>query len=327
MGGLMGMPRQHIFFALLVAATAALAPPAQAETITIGLVGAVSATHWPIYVGLKQGFYAAQDIQLATVFTLSSNALVQQLAGGSLDAALSTGIVDPIYAIDKGAPIALLRLEMVSPPYALLAKPAIKSIKELKGKTIMVDGPKGITRLYVERMLAANGIKAGETEMLFAGATTARFSALTAGAIDATILLPPFNFFAESAGFRTLGLSIDYTPELPFTGAVVNRNWSMTRRATLDRLIAVHNQSMAWFLDTRNREPAIALMVDATRQKPEDVAKAYDFLQGKNFFDASGKVSRTKMNAMLAALRELGDVTPALDVDRLLLPGVTQVTD
>ena len=103
-----------------------------------------------------------KDIQLATVFTLSSNALVQQLAAGSLDAALSTGIVDPVYAIDKGAPIAILRLEMVSPPYALLAKPGIASIKELKGKTIMVDGPKGITRLYVERMLAANGIKPGE---------------------------------------------------------------------------------------------------------------------------------------------------------------------
>jgi len=313
--------------ALLVAAAAALAPPAQAETITIGLVGAVSATHWPIYVGLKQGYYAAQDIKLATVFTLSSNALVQELAAGSLDAALSTGIVDPIYAIDKGAPIAVLRLEMVSPPYALLAKPAIASIKELKGKTIMVDGPKGITRLYAERMLTANGIKPVETQTLFAGATAARFSALMAGAIDATILLPPFNFFAESAGFRTLGLSVDYTPELPFTGAVVNRNWAMTHRATLDRLIAVHNQSMAWFLDGRNREQAIALMVEATRQKPEDVAKAYDFLQGKNFFDASGKVSRTKMNAMLAALRELGDISPELNVDRLILPGVTQMTD
>jgi NitT/TauT family transport system substrate-binding protein len=325
----MGMPRwlERALSTLLVAAFAALAPPAQAETITIGLVGAVSATHWPIYVGLKQGYYAARDIKLATVFTLSSNALVQQLAAGSLDAALSTGIVDPIYAIDKGAPIAVLRLEMVSPPYALLAKPAIASIKELKGKTVMVDGPKGITRLYVERMLKANGIKPGEVETLFAGATAARFSALVAGAIDATILLPPFNFFAESAGFRTLGLSVDYTPELPFTGAVVNRNWAMTHRATLDRLIAVHNQSMAWFLDVRNREQAIALMVEATRQKPEDVAKAYDFLQDKNFFDASGKVSRTKMNAMLAALRELGDISPELNVDRLLLPGVTQVTD
>ncbi|HEY6258394.1 MAG TPA: ABC transporter substrate-binding protein [Xanthobacteraceae bacterium] len=313
---------------LLTAVIAAvLALPAQAETITIGLVGAVSATHWPIYVGLKQGYYAAADLKLATVFTLSSNALVQQLAAGSLDAALSTGIVDPVYAIDKGAPIAVLRLEMVSPPYALLAKPAIASIKELKGKTIMVDGPKGITRLYVERMLAAHGIKSSEVETLFAGATAARFSALQAGAIDATILLPPFNFFAESAGFRTLGLSVDYTPELPFTGAVVNRNWAMAHRAALDRLIAVHNRSMAWFLDPANRAEAIALMVEATRQKTEDVAKAYDFLQARQFFDASGKVSRTRMNAMLAALRELGDITPELDVDRLLLPGVTQVAD
>ena len=320
------MPRRALCW-MLVALAAAVPRPARAETITIGLVGAVSATHWPIYVGLKQGFYAAADLKLATVFTLSSNALVQQLAAGSLDAALSTGIVDPVYAVDKGAPIAVVRLEMVSPPYALLAKPAIASIKELKGKTIMVDGPKGITRLYVERMLAANGIKTSEVEMLFAGATVARFSALQSGAVDATILLPPFNFFAESAGFRTIGLSVDYTPELPFTGAVVNRNWAMAHRGALERLIAVHNKSMAWFLDPHNRDEAIALMVGATRQKSEDVAKAYDFLLGRKFFEADGKVSRTRMNAMLATLRELGDVTPTLDVDRLLLPGVTQVTD
>jgi len=319
---------QRLVLVSLFAAVFVVAPVrARAETITIGLVGAVSATHWPIYVGLKQGYYAAADLKLATVFTLSSNALVQQLAVGSLDAALSTGIVDPLYAIDKGAPIAVLRLEMVSPPYALVAKPTISSLRELKGKTIMVDGPKGITRLYVERMLAANGIKASEVEMLFAGATTARFAALQAGAVDATILLPPFSFFAESAGFRTLGLSVDYTPELPFTGAVVNRNWAMAHPAALVGLIKAHNQSMAWFLDAANREAAIDLMVDATHQKRDDVARAYDFLGGRKFFDADGRVSRRRMNAMLAALRDLGDVTPGLDIDRLILPGVTQVTD
>ncbi len=313
----------------LLLAAAALGPASvvHAETITIGLVGAVSATHWPIYVGLKQGYYAAQDIKLDMVFTPSSTALVQQLAAGSLDAALSTGIVDPIYAIDKGAPVAILRLEMVSPPYALMAQKSIKSIKELRGKTIMVDGPKGITRIYVERMLAANGIKPGELDTLFAGATAARFAALQSGAVDATILLPPFNFFAESAGFATIGLAVDYTPELPFTGAVVNRNWAAAHRAALDRLLSAHNQSMAWFLDTRHRADAIAMMVEASRQKAEDVAKAYDFLQKYKFFDAGGNVSRTKMNAMLGALRELGDVSPELRIDRLLLPGVTQVAD
>ena len=312
---------------LLVATTLGLPPVARAETVTIGLVGAVSATHWPIYVGLKQGYYAREDITLDMVFTPSSTALVQQLTAGSLDAALSTGIIDPLYAIDKGAPVAILRLEMVSPPYALMAQKSVKSIKELRGKTIMVDGPKGITRLYVERMLAANGIKPSEYDALFAGATAARFSALQSGAVDATILLPPFNFFAESAGFNTLGLTVDYTPELPFTGAVVNRSWALAHRATLDRLLAAHQASMTWFLDQQHRDDAIAMMVEASRQKRDDVAKAYDFLQKYKFFDPSGKVSKMRMNAMLGALRELGDVSPGLTIERMLLPGVTQLAD
>ncbi len=112
-----------------------VAPPARAaETITIGLVGTASATHWPIYAGLKQGYYDDADIKLDMIFTPSSGALMQQLAAGSLDAALSTGIVDPIYAIDKGAPIAVVRLEVQSPPYALIAKPTIKSLKEPQGQ-------------------------------------------------------------------------------------------------------------------------------------------------------------------------------------------------
>ncbi len=312
---------------LLAGAALILPLAAQAETITIGLVGTASATHWPIYAGLKQGYYAAADIKLDMIFTPSSGALVQQLAAGSLDAALSTGIVDPIYAIDKGAPIAITRLEVQSPPYALIAKPSIKSIKELKGKTIMIDGPKGITKIYVERMLAKNGIKANEFDALFAGATAARFAALQSGAIDATVLLPPFNFYAETAGFSNLGLSIDYTPDLPFSGSVVNTRWAAGHRALMDRLTAVHNKSMAWFLDTRNREEAITVMVEASKQKRADITNAYDFLIKHKFFEPTGKVSRKTMNAMLDALRELGDISPGLTVDRLLMPGVTQVSE
>ena len=301
---------------------AAAVSPARAETVTIGLVGSASATHWPIYSGLKLGYYAAADLKLDMIFTPSSAALQQQLTAGSLDAALSTGIVDPIYAIDKGAAIALVRLEIQSPPYALIARPEIKTIAELKGKKIMIDGPKGITKIYVERMLAANGVKASDYDPLFAGATSARFSALQTGAIDATVLIPPFNFYAESAGFSTVGLAVDYTPELPFSAAVVNTKWAASNRATLAKLLDVHNRSMAWFLDEKNRSEAIAVMVEASKQKSEDIAKAYDFLQQHKFFDGTGKVSRKKMDAMLGALRELGDISAGLTVEKLLLPGV-----
>jgi ABC-type nitrate/sulfonate/bicarbonate transport system substrate-binding protein len=303
------------------------APQARAETVTIGLVGKGSATHWPIYSGLKQGYYKQAGIDLDMVFTPSSGALVQQLAAGSLEACLSTGIVDPIYAIDKGAQMAIVRLEIQSPPYAVVAKPSIKSVKDLKGKTIMIDSPKGITKIYVERMLEANGIKPNEFDPLYAGATAARFAALKAGAIDATVLLPPFNFYAESAGFKTIALTLDYTPDLAFSGAVVNTKWAASHRGTVEKLLDIQNKSMAWFLDRSHRDAAIAVMQEMSKQKREDIAKAYDFLTEHKFFDATGKVSRKKMTTLLTALKQLGDISQGITVDKLILPGVTKMSE
>jgi NitT/TauT family transport system substrate-binding protein len=314
--------------ALLLGLALTLAGAARAaETITIGAVGSTGPTHWPIHIGLKKGYYAAADIKLDMIFIQSSGALLQQLAAGSLDAALSVGLVDPIYAIDKGAPIALVRLEMQSSPYALIAKPTYKSIAELKGKTLMVDGPKGITKIFVERMLAAHGIKPNEVDFVFVGATAARFSALQAGAIDATILLPPFSFAAEAAGFSNLGLTVDYVKELPFTAAVVNKNWAAKNPTTVRKLLEVHNKSMAWFLDPKNRQEAIDIMVEASKLKPEVIAQTYDFLHKHNFFEGSGRVSRKRMGALLAALKDLGDLQGSTDVERFVLPGVAQLGD
>ena len=212
--------------ALLAGAAIAVSPPAKAETVTVGMVGAVSSTHWPVYIGLTKGYFAAEDLKL----DLCSSSRARRWPSSSPPArstvAMSTGLADPIRAIDKGAPIAIVRIEMQAPPYALLAKPAIKSWSDLKGKTISIGGPKDITRIYLERMAGPNGVKPGDYDMVFAGATSARFSALQAGAVDAAILLPPFNFYAESAGFTNLGLTIDYAKDLPFAGAVVGRSWA-----------------------------------------------------------------------------------------------------
>ena len=314
--------------ALLAAGMVMLSPAARAaETVIVGMVGAVSSTHWPVYIGLTQGYYAAEDLKLDMIFIQSSAALAQQLTAGSIDLALSTGLADPIRAIDRGSSIAIVRIEMQAPPYTVLAKPAIKRWADLKGKIISIGGPKDITRIYLERMAIPNGLKPGDYDSVFAGATSARFSALQSGAVDAAILLPPFNFYAESAGFTNLGNTIDYARELPFAGAVVGRSWAASHKATLAKVLSVHNKSMAWFSDPGNRAAAIKIMVEASKLKEEDVARSYDFLHKNEFFEATGRISKTKIGALLKALKDLGDVEGSIEVERFMLPGVSQLMD
>src|ERR1700724_651676 len=264
---------------------------------------------------------------LSAVVLAGLAALVQQIAAGSLGIATQTGLADPLRAVGMGAPIAVVRIDVQAPPYALVAKPGITNMKELKGKVISLGGPKDITRIYVERMLAPSGVNPGDFDMVFAGATTARASALFAGAVDAAILLPPFNFQAVEKGFISLGLTVDYVKDLPFSGTAVNVAWANANKATLEKLLRVKNKSIAWFEDEQNRDGALRILKSASSLNQDDVYKAYKFFHDGNFFEPTGKVSRPKLHALAKAMESLGDLPGALDVDKLVLPGVTQMTD
>jgi ABC-type nitrate/sulfonate/bicarbonate transport system substrate-binding protein len=212
-------------------------------------------------------------------------------------------------------------------PYAINAKPQHKKFEDLKGKIIMVDGPKGITRMYLERMLTAHNMKSSEVDFVFTGATAARFQALQSGAIDATILLPPFSFAAEAQGFGNLGLIADFVKDLPFTGAAVNKNWAARNPDVLRRFLAVHNKSVGFFLDPKNRQEAIDIMVEASRLKPDVISQTYDFLHSRPFIEGTGRVSKSKVGTLLAALKAVGDLQGSTEVERFVLPGVAQLSD
>ena len=311
--------------ALALAALAAT-PLCAADNVTVGTVGSASANLWPVFISLDKGFFTEQNLKVDIVYVPSSAQVIQQLTSGSLDVTMSTGLVDPIRAIDKGSPIAIVRLEAQSPPYALVAKPSIKSMAELKGKVISVGGPKDITRIYVERMLAPHGVKPGEFDMVFAGATSARAQALLSNAVDAAIILPPFNFQAVAQGFNELGLTVDYAPELPFSGTVVNLPWAKAHQDVMARVLAAHAKATAWFEDDKNRAEAVRIMVEASKLKPDEVEKSYDFFRKGKYFEPTGRISRKRMDALVDALVSLGDI-PKMPLERLILPGVTQTTD
>ncbi len=320
--------RNSAFAALLVSATLAPAPTARAaDIVSVGSVDASSANLWPLHIAIKNGYFDAANLKIDLVFAQSNASVIQQLAAGSYSVAPSAGMVDPIRAIDKGAPVALVRIVIQAPPYALLAKPEIKRIEDLKGKTIIIGGDKDITRIFTEQMLAPHGLKSGDYDYVFAGATSARFAALKSGAVDAALLTMPFNFFAATAGYSNLGFTFDVLPDMPFAGMAVNRPWAEAHADVLKRFLHAYNKGVSWFYDPKNREAAVKVQMETSKIAQDDVEKAYAFLHDKNLFEPTGEISKRKVGTVIDALRDLGDLPADFTVDRLLLPGLTQISD
>lgn len=312
--------------AALCVAMLASAGARAADTIVVGSVGSASANLWPVTVGVKKGFFATEDIKIDLVFVQSNAGVIQQLAVNAVNISVGSGLVDPIRAIEKGVPLAIVRVESQRPPYALLAKPAIKSIRELKGKIVSVGGAKDITRIFFERMLKPSGVDPKDVDQIYAGATSARLQALQSGAADAAILTAPYNFHAEAAGFTNLGLASEVV-DMPFSGVSINRGWAQSHKPTVEMFLAAYTKSIAWLSDPANRQEAIDMMVAVSNLKPDDVAKSYDFLVKGGFLERTGTISKAKLGKVVDALKEFGDIPADFAVDRLFLPGVTTVVD
>jgi ABC-type nitrate/sulfonate/bicarbonate transport system substrate-binding protein len=313
---------------LILAAALSLGFRAEAaEKVTVGVTGTPNALAWPFYIAIDKGFFAAEDITIDKMFAPSSAAVILQATTGALDMTVEGAFVDVIRAIEKGSPLAIVRILVQTPPYELLAKPSIKSLKELKGKTVSIGGPKDVTRIYLDRMLEPNGLKDGDVDLVYAGASSVRLSALESGAVDAAILTAPFNFYAASSGLRIIGRTADYITDLPQNGTVVNRNWANGHMSTVKRFLAAFNKGVGWFRDDRNRDEAINILAASGKLKRDEVAKSYDFFRKGEFFEPTGTVSKAKIGAVVSVLQNLGDLPSNAAVDKLFLPGVTRVVD
>jgi ABC-type nitrate/sulfonate/bicarbonate transport system substrate-binding protein len=321
-GMLMNAVRMALCCALLLAATGARA----ADKVVAGSLGG-QAPLWAIYVAVHKGFFKAEGLDLELNFARSGAAVTQQLTGGSLDVALSVGITDPIHAIEKGAPLALIRVVGNSPPYVLIGKSELKSIKDLKGKTVSSGAPNDITNAYLTRMMEANGFKKGDYEITSAGVSAARYAALKAGVADAAVVLPPLNFVGEHAGYVTLGVAADYVKDIPFTGMAVNKNWAKGHADLVKRVLAATDKSVAWLLDTSHRAEAIELLVTAAHSTKENAEKSYDFMRRIKYFETGSKVSKKKLQNLIETERSAGNVGAALTPEMLAMPGVTELTD
>jgi len=296
--------------ALCIAMAAALAAgpprPAAAESrITEGFVSH-GALQWPEYIATEFGWF--KDSGVTVDMLVVGSGAAQQLAAGALDLAYS-GFPDFVRATNQGAPLKIVINGIASPPYAVYAKPAIKRIADLKGKTVSIGGTKDITLVYMEAFIGSAGLKAADLDFVFAKATQDRLAALLSGGADAAILYPPSSFRAGAAGYSYLGDIEPHLKDFPFTVWAANTDWAAKNREALNGYVRAYSRAVHWLYDAGNKTRAVDILVKYARQDRNDSADTYDYFVTKlRAFSTDGLIGAASYRKMGDALVGLGDL-------------------
>ncbi len=298
-----------------------------AEKVVMGTIGSFNAFTWPSQIAIAKGFYTEQGIEPDLISVPSAPAMLQQLAAGSLDVGVSSGLIDPLRLVSRRAPVAFARYELRISPYVLIANAKIATIADLKGKHVAIGSRSDVTYVLIEKMLATAKLVPDDVDLMYSGATAARYAALKTGAFDATLLATPLNFVAIKDGFRDLGIAGNFAKDLPFTGSTVNRNWAKAHPDTAKHIFAASDKASEWLHDKANRDEAIKILVESAHVSTAEAGQSYDFLIGGDFYDRTHKISRKGIAALVSALHDVGDGDIVATAEDCVVPGVTEIVE
>jgi sulfonate transport system substrate-binding protein len=193
-------------FAALVAAAIAVTAAAQApekKKITIAVGGKSLFYYLPLTVAERKGFFKDEGLEVEIPDFPGGAKALQALVGGSADL-VSGAYEHTINMAAKKQPIKAVVLQAKYSSIVLLL-PKDKAAKyhggkDLKGLKIGVTAPGSSTNMFVNNLLAKDGLKPTDVSIVGVGVGAGAVAAMEKGEIDALSNLDPVITQLESTG-------------------------------------------------------------------------------------------------------------------------------
>ena len=196
------------------------AASAEPKVLNIGWTGGSGWTALPDRVAMERGFFEKEGLKPRYIRFQGTNLMLNALMSNEID--YVTILPTIAGAATRGLPVKILAATAKSSGYAIISRPDINSVKELKGKRLAINTFGSSADFAIYQLLSRNGLDPNKdvTLLSIAGSPDARFAALVGGSVDATVVNSPFEYRAEQKGFKTL-LSVKETAEfvrIPIAG-------------------------------------------------------------------------------------------------------------
>lgn len=187
------------------------------DKIKVGVIPIVDVA--PIYLGKEQGFFSKRNIDLTLEQAQGGAAIVPAVVSGQYQFGFSN-IVSLMLAQSKNVPIKVVANgnNATGDPkkdfgMIVVKDPAIKSAKDLAGKTVATNTLKNIVDTTVKQAVRADGGDPSAVKFVELGFPDMA-AALDGGRVQGIFVVEPFLSAALAKGWHTVGAFADVQPSL-----------------------------------------------------------------------------------------------------------------
>jgi ABC-type nitrate/sulfonate/bicarbonate transport system substrate-binding protein len=304
------------FFLVVFLSLADPRPAAALEEIIISYAGP-SITFLPAEIARQRNFFREQNLDVKLLLTRSEVDRAA-LASGNVDYTLRAG--STFVSAARGLPVKIVLLGTMRPFWGLVVRPEVKSVTELKGKSMAVPGLLGSQQISAKFILKKYGLDPDRDVIYRVVETGTRIPAMLAGTVDCSMMDYGEAFRAKKVGFKMLINAAD-VHGLVAGGLGVNLKKLKDQPDQVRRVIKALVEALKYVQE--NPEGTQQVMMSWLKLDHEMAADIYQM--ARNNYTKNGTMEEATLNSLVTAMlaeANIKNVSPSQLVDFSLLQQV-----
>src|ERR671918_1891630 len=253
--------------------------------IIVGL-SSVNVAFLPVYVTEAKGFFKDEGLDVLLVLFNAGATNLQALIGGDVHI-MGSAFVETLGGRAAGVDIKNFWGVSNIMPFQLYSQPDFKSMKQAKGKRFAISRFGSLTDFLTRSSLRHFGVDAKDVTILQIGSTPARFAALTAKGVDASIVWFPVTEIAKSQGYNKLLDLKEIFPEWPYETFAARESYLSKERDQVSKFLRAYQRGVKYTIE--NKADAVKIMQKYVKMDPAYAPAGYD--EYRNSFPLNGQIA------------------------------------
>lgn len=279
--------------------------------LVVGISNPDAVTFFPLFIAKEFGYFKAEGLD-PQLIVMNSDLSVKALVTGDVDYASSTASVAKAAAL--GFPVKILMSFFNGTDFNIVAKPEIKTPKELKGKIVAISRFGSAADFDLREALKHSGLDpAKDVKIIPVGSGSNRLVSLLTGKVDAAIINVAESLRAQDQGMKVL-LSTGKFNRQTLTGLGA---WTSKITGNPAEVKKMLRASLRALEDFKERPEKIKpLLISHTKIKPDQ----FDFVYQKNLevLSPDGSLSEADVGATYYSARKTAVNPPPVQLTDLV---------